>query len=58
MHLIGYSLSFKYISSIRYKRRLNLRAWQQIRFNDTLDLTGKLVDSLEKHFELKGDGAT
>lgn len=33
----------------------NLRAWQQIRFNDTLDLTGKLVDSLEQHFELKGD---
>lgn len=35
----------------------NLRAWQQIRFNDTLDLTRKLVDSLEQHFELKGDGA-
>lgn len=33
----------------------NLRAWQQIRFNDTLDLTGKLVDSLEQHFELKRD---
>lgn len=32
----------------------NLRAWQQIRFNDTLDLTRKLVDSLEQHFELKG----
>lgn len=33
----------------------NLRAWQQVRFNDTLDLTRKLVDSLEQHFELKGD---
>ncbi|MFZ1575704.1 MAG: hypothetical protein WAT36_10820 [Chromatiaceae bacterium] len=32
----------------------NLRAWQQIRFNGTLDLTQKLVDSLEQHFELKG----
>ena len=32
----------------------NLRAWQQVRFNDTLDLTRKLVDSLEQHFELKG----
>ena len=32
----------------------NLRAWQQVRFNDTLDLTQKLVDSLEQHFELKG----
>ena len=31
----------------------NLRAWQQIRFNDTLDLTRKLVDSLEEHFDLK-----
>lgn len=35
----------------------NLRAWQQVRFNDTLDLTRKLVDSLEQHFELKGDAA-
>lgn len=32
----------------------NLRAWQQIRFNDTLDLTRKLADSLEQHFDLKG----
>lgn len=31
----------------------NLRAWQQIRFNDTLDLTGKLVAALEQQFELK-----
>ena len=32
----------------------NLRAWQQIRYDDTLDLTRKLVDSLEQHFDLKG----
>lgn len=32
----------------------NLRAWQQVRFNDTLDLTQKLVKSLELHFELNG----
>lgn len=31
----------------------NLRAWQQLRFGDTLELTQKLVDSLEQHFELK-----
>jgi hypothetical protein len=30
----------------------NLRAWQQIRFNDTLDLTQKLVNSLVQHFQL------
>lgn len=36
----------------------NLRPWQQIRFNDTLDLTRKLVDSLEQHFELKGTANT
>lgn len=36
----------------------NLRAWQQIRFNGTLDLTEKLVDSLEQHFDLKGDVKT
>lgn len=33
----------------------NLRAWQQIRFNGTGDLTRKLIESLEQHFELKGD---
>lgn len=33
----------------------NLRPWQQLRFNDTLDLTKKLVDSLERHFDLKRD---
>jgi hypothetical protein len=33
----------------------NLRAWQQVRFNGTLDLTKQLIDSLEQHFELKGD---
>lgn len=33
----------------------NLRAWQQVRFNGTGDLTRKLVESLEQHFELKGD---
>ena len=32
----------------------NLRAWQQIRFNDTLDLTNKLINSLEQHFQLRG----
>lgn len=30
----------------------NLRAWQQIRFGDTLQLTKMLVSSLEQHFEL------
>ncbi len=34
----------------------NLRPWQQIRFNDTLELTKRLVNSLEHHFELKGSG--
>lgn len=33
----------------------NLRAWQQVRFTDTLDLTRKLADSLERHFDLKGE---
>lgn len=32
----------------------NLRAWQQIRFNDTLDLTRNLVGALEQHFRLRG----
>ncbi|MCA3175716.1 MAG: hypothetical protein ING36_09290 [Burkholderiales bacterium] len=32
----------------------NLRAWQQIRFNDTLDLTRNLVGALEQHFRLGG----
>lgn len=35
----------------------NLRAWQQVRFKGTLDLTRQLVDSLEQHFELKADAA-
>mgnify|MGYP003586148726 CR=1 FL=1 len=35
----------------------NLRAWQQIRFNDTLDLTEKLTAALETHFKLKGDAS-
>lgn len=33
----------------------NLRHWQQVRFDHTLDLTAKLVPSLEQHFGL---GAT
>lgn len=35
----------------------NLRAWQQIRYGGTLELTQKLVDSLEQHFDLKGDAS-
>ncbi|MCT2400596.1 hypothetical protein [Novosphingobium mangrovi (ex Huang et al. 2023)] len=31
----------------------NLRAWQQLRFNDTLDLVAKLVDALENYYKLK-----
>lgn len=31
----------------------NLRHWQQIRFNDTLDLTQKLRTALEAHFNLE-----
>lgn len=30
----------------------NLRTWQQIRFDDTLDLKNKLIKSLETHFDL------
>jgi hypothetical protein len=30
----------------------NLRAWQQVRFNDTLELTNKLVESLETRYQL------
>ncbi|WP_336730186.1 hypothetical protein [Achromobacter ruhlandii] len=30
----------------------NLRHWQQVRFNDPLDLKSKLVPSLEQHFRL------
>lgn len=30
----------------------NLRHWQQVRFNDPLDLKTKLVKSLEQHFQL------
>jgi hypothetical protein len=33
----------------------NLRPWQQVRFNGTLELTGKLADSLERHFDLNRD---
>ncbi|WIM04673.1 MAG: hypothetical protein OHM77_08155 [Candidatus Nitricoxidivorans perseverans] len=33
----------------------NLRHWQQLRFDDPLDLKNKLVSALEQHFELKGD---
>lgn len=32
----------------------NLRAWQQIRFKGTLDLTRNLVGALEQHFRLGG----
>lgn len=34
----------------------NLRSWQQVRYRDTLELTGRLVDALEKHFSLDGEG--
>lgn len=30
----------------------NLRHWQQVRFDDTLDLKMKLVAALEAHFRL------
>lgn len=30
----------------------NIRAFQQIRFTDTLDLEKRLVESLEKYYEL------
>ncbi|AWP59321.1 hypothetical protein B7P02_15445 [Bordetella bronchiseptica] len=30
----------------------NLRHWQQVRFDDPLDLKMKLVPSLEQHFQL------
>lgn len=30
----------------------NLRHWQQVRFDDTLDLKTKLVTALEAHFRL------
>ncbi|PWV59026.1 hypothetical protein [Plasticicumulans acidivorans] len=30
----------------------NLRHWQQVRFDDTLDLKTKLVAALEEHFQL------
>jgi hypothetical protein len=30
----------------------NLRHWQQVRFDDPLDLKTKLMSSLEQHFEL------
>lgn len=33
----------------------NLRPWQQVRFSGDLDLIEKLVDSLERHFDLKRD---
>lgn len=33
----------------------NLRPWQQVRFNGDLDLIEKLVDSLERHFDLNRD---
>lgn len=32
----------------------NLRHWQQVRFNDPLDLKAKLEKSLEQHFQLSG----
>lgn len=32
----------------------NLRHWQQVRFNDPLDLKAKLEKSLEQHFQLGG----
>lgn len=32
----------------------NLRHWQQVRFDDTLDLKAKLLQSLEHHFRLGG----
>lgn len=32
----------------------NLRPWQQIRFSGTLELTNKLMKSLETYYQLKG----
>jgi len=32
----------------------NLRHWQQVRFNDPLDLKAKLEKSLEQHFQFGG----
>lgn len=31
----------------------NIRAFQQLRFNDTLDLKNKLINSLEEYYKLK-----
>ena len=31
----------------------NIRAFQQLRFNDTLELKNKLIESLEQYYKLK-----